>query len=157
MDATPLLTPELAEFLESGLPTTLATRDGELQPDGAWVWGTRVHGDRRRLTIYMAPESAAAMLRNLREHPEIAIVFDRPHDHRACQVKGLLESARTPGEDERAHVERQVEGVRVHLELVGIPRAMNAAWKIWPCAALDIVVTHLYEQTPGPGAGEPLR
>ena len=59
--------------------------------------------------------------------------------------------------DERAHVERQVEGVRVHLELVGIPRAMTAAWTIWPCAAIDIVVTHLYEQTPGPGAGEPLR
>jgi hypothetical protein len=157
VDPHPLLTPELAEFLESGLPSTMATRDDALQADGAWAWGVRVHPDRRRMTIYLRPESAEAMLANLRRHPEVALVIDRPLDHRACQVKGLFEASRMAGEEERPHVERQVEGVRTQLEVIGIPPAMTAAWSWWPCAALDIVMTHLFEQTPGPGAGEPLK
>lgn len=157
MNANTLISDELAAFLESGLPSTLASRDGDLQADGVWVWGARVHDDRRHLTIYLRPESAESMLQNFRAHPEVAVVFDRPHDHRACQVKGQFESIRSAADNERSHVEQQVEGVRAHLERVGIPRAMTAAWNSWPCTALDIVVTHLYEQTPGPGAGEPLK
>jgi hypothetical protein len=34
---------------------------------------------------------------------------------------------------------------------------MTAGWKFWPCVAIDLRVTELYEQTPGPGAGELLR
>ena len=146
-----------AKFLESGLSITVATRDGELQPDGAAAWAARVHPDRARLTVFLYDEAAREMLDNLESHPEIAVLFDQPTSHRACQVKGVYLSSRRARAAERALIERQVEGFVTELGAIGIPRAMTAAWKTWPCTALELRVTHLFEQTPGPGAGEPLR
>src|SRR5262245_13615998 len=97
------------------------------------------------------------MLRNLKSYPQIALDFDRPTSHRACQVKGLYVSSRRARAEERAEVERQLERFADDLEEIGIPRAMLSGWQAWPCTALEVRVTELFEQTPGPGAGEPLR
>ena len=157
MTARRLISDELADFLESGLSINVATRDDELQPEGAMAWAARVHDDRSHLTVFLHEKSGRAMLRNLKVHPEIAIVFDQPTSHRACQVKGRFVSTRRGKAAERAEVERQLDGFFMDLEAIGIPRAMAAAWKIWPCVAIEMRVTQLFEQTPGPGAGEPLR
>lgn len=152
-----MVSEELATFLESGLSITVATRDGEMQPDGALAWAARVHDDRTHLTLFLYEKAAKEMLRNLKAHPLIAIAFDRPTTHRACQVKGVYLSSRRARAAERAVVERQVEGFAADLEGIGIPRAMTAGWATWPCTAFEMRVTELYEQTPGPGAGEPLK
>ena len=144
-------------FLESGLSINVATRDEALQPDGAMAWAVRVHEDRLHMTVFLYAKSAPAMLRNLKVHPEIAVAFDRPTTHRACQVKGLVASTRRGKTTERAEVERQVDGFFTDLEAIGIPRAMVAGLKTWPCVAIALRVTQVFEQTPGPGAGEPLR
>lgn len=147
---------ELAEFLSSGLSIVVATRDAALQPDGVAACAARVHEDRDRLTVWFYEEAAEEMLRNLRQHPEIAIDFDLPTSHRACQVKGTFVGSRPAREDERAEVDRQLDAFADDLEKIGIPAAAFAGWKSWPCTAFEIRVTELFEQTPGPGAGEPL-
>lgn len=148
---------ELAQFLESGLGIAVATRDGELQPDSAWAWAARVGEDRRSLTVFMVDDAARQVLRNLEVHPEIALAFDAPTTHRACQVKGLYVASRPAEAAERALVERQADGLFDELEAIGIPRAMTVGWRTWPCTALEVRVGQLFEQTPGPGAGEPMR
>lgn len=155
--SAPLIADETARFIESGLSMTVATRDSALQADGAAVWAARVHADRARLTVFLYEEAALGMLRNLEAHPEIAVLFDQPTTHRACQVKGRYLGARRARPAERALVDRQVEGCAAELEAIGIPRAMMAGVKTWPCLAIELRVTDLFEQTPGPGAGEPLR
>jgi hypothetical protein len=152
----PLLSEALAGFLESGLSINVATRDRECQPDGALAWAVRVHDDRLHLTVFLYEKSAPAMLRNLSTHPEIALAFDQPTSHRACQIKGRFVSTRRGKRTERAEIQRQVDGFFTELEAIGIPRAMVAGRKIWPCVAIELRVTQLFEQTPGPGAGEPL-
>jgi hypothetical protein len=147
----------LATFLESGLSINVATRDGELQPDGEVAWAVRVHDDRVHLTVFLYEKAAPAMLRNLQRHPEIALALDQPTSHRACQVKGRFVSARRGRTTERAEVERQVNGFFTELEAIGIPPAMVTGFKTWPCVAIEVRVTQLFEQTPGPGTGEPLR
>jgi len=151
------ITVELAEFLQSGLAIVLATRDGDFQADGAVAWAAVVQEDRRRLRVFLHALAGKEMLRNLRSHPEIAVNFDKPTTHRACQVKGTFLSSRAARPSERAMVDRQVDGFASELEAIGIPRPMTAGWKTWPCSALEMTVTHVYEQTPGPGSGEPLR
>ena len=151
------ITNELAQFLESGLSIILATRDSELQPDGAAGCAVRVHEDGTGLTVFLNEDSAKHMLRNLKSHPEIAIDLDLPTTHRACQVKGVYVSSRRARAAERAEIDRQIASFAADLEAIGIPRAMFAELKTWPCTALEMRVTELYEQTPGPGAGEPLR
>lgn len=152
-----LISEELAAFLESGLAIVVATRDADLQPDGAAAWAARVHEDRNHLTLFFYEDAAAQMLRNLKDFPQIAIDFDRPTTHRACQVKGLLVSSRPATETERPEVERQIDAFSCDLEAIGIPRAMFAGWKTWPCTALEVRATAIFEQTPGPGTGERLQ
>src|SRR5688572_33193135 len=78
------------------------------------------------------------MLRNLTAHPEIAIAFDLPTSHRACQVKGHFVSTRPARPTERAEVERQVDSFLADMENIGIPRSMGAGFKIWPCTAIEL-------------------
>lgn len=147
---------ELARFLESGLAITVATRDGELQPDGAWAWAVRVEDGGATLTVFLYEKAAAAMRPNLDSHPEIAVVLDQPTSHRACQVKGNVVGYRAAEASERVLVERQVQGFRADLENIGIPAALTAGWSYWPAVALRVEVGHVFEQTPGPGTGGPL-
>jgi len=155
--AKSLISDELAAFIESGLSINVGTRDSEMEPDGVVAWAARVHDDRAQITIYLHNDAADAMLRNLRVHPEIAALFERPTSHRACQVKGRFLSARPAKASERAEVENQIGKFSTDLEAIGIPRAMSSGSQVWPCAAIQMRVSELFEQTPGPGAGKPLQ
>lgn len=148
---------ELKTFLESGLSIVVATRDGRLQPDGASGWAVSVDDSGDRLTLYLHPQAADEMLRNLERHPEIAVNFDLPTSHRACQVKGRFLAARKARKAEKPIVERQMDAFAADLVQIGVPRVMTGGWEIWPCVALEVEVTELYEQTPGPGTGGPLQ
>ena len=152
-----LLSDELAAFLESGLAIVVGIRDDSLRPDGAAAWAVRVHEDRVHMTLFMHVETAARLLPTLSACPQIAIALDLPTTHRACQVKGVVVSIRPAVEDERPEVERQLDAFNRDLEELGIPRAMFAGWKEWPCTAIVVRATELYEQTPGPGTGERLQ
>lgn len=156
MKKRPKISTELGEFLESGLSIVLATRDSGLRPDGAVAWATRVEQGGARLTVFLHEAAARAMLANLEQHPEIAIDFDRPTTHRACQVKGNFVAARPAGDDEHDVVLRQIELFATDLEVLGYPRTLSSAWQVWPCHALEVTVEQIFEQTPGPGSGEPL-
>jgi hypothetical protein len=148
---------EVAQFLESGLSINVATRDAELQPDGAIAWAAQVHADRRHLTIFLHKDAAKAMLRNLRQHPEIAVAFELPTTHRACQVKGRFVSTRSAKTSERDLVTRQLDMFSSDLEKIGIPRSMTSGLEVWPCTAIQFQITEIFQQTPGPGTGEPLQ
>lgn len=156
MIRTPKISPELGEFLESGLSIVVATRDGTLRPGGAVAWATRVEPGGARLTVFLHEDAARAMRANLESWPEIALDFDRPTSHRACQVKGRYVSTRAARTDEKDLVDRQVESFAADLELLGYPRTLAGAWTVWPCHALEVEVTQIFEQTPGPGTGEPM-
>lgn len=147
---------ELSVFLESGLSIVVATRDGELQPNGAVAWALSVHDDRAHVSVFLHPDAAKEMLENLGSYPQIALDLDLPTSHRACQLKGLFVSARKARAPERAEVERQLEAFSADLAAIGIPRALTAGWSSWPCTVLKVRVTDLFEQTPGPGAGDRL-
>ncbi len=151
-----VISEELASFLESGLSITAATRDADLRPDGARAFAVRVHEGREHLTAFFHAKAAPAILANLAACPLIALSIDRPSDNRACQIKGEFAGTRKGRAAERALVERQVDGFLGQLEAIGIPRAMTAGWRFWPCVAVDVRITHLFEATPGPGAGDPL-
>lgn len=147
---------EVAAFLESGLAMVVATRDGDLRPDGTSAWAVRVHDDGIHLTLFLYEEAAARAMRNLKDYPQIAIDLDHPATHRACQLKGQVLASRPARDDERTEIERQIEALSDVLEEIGIPRGTFGGWLQWPCVALEIRADALFEQTPGPGTGGPL-
>jgi len=157
MPQPPKISPELGEFMESGLAIVVGTRGEDLEPEGASALALRVEPDRTRLTVFLYEEAARALLKNLATWPEIAVQADLPTSHRACQAKGRFLGSRHATEEERPLVARQLEGFVMDLGKIGVPRRLTEGWNMWPCVALTMEVHELYEQTPGPGAGEPLR
>ena len=151
-----MLTEEVASFLASGLSLNVATASRELEPNGTRAFAAVVEPDREHVVVFVHASAAPGLVRDLAENPRIALTFGRPVDHRTCQLKGAFAGSRDATPTDREEVERQAEGFARSLELIGISRAAMAGWNPWPATALRFRATELYEQTPGPGAGEPL-
>lgn len=147
---------ELADFLRSGVSIHVATCDSGLTPAGMRVWALAIAADREHVEAFLYEPAAGPTLDNLRANGRMAIAVDRPSDSRACQIKGVFEGVRPCRDEERAEVTRQIEALFVDLEAIGVPREMFANWTFWPCLAVGMRVTDLFQQTPGPGAGERL-
>lgn len=147
---------DLAAFLEGEVGIHLGTCNASLEPNGVRAVAAAVEEDGTHLVVYVATVAAARVLPDLESGGQAAVSFGRPVDERACQVKGVFVSARDAGDDERPRVATQWASFQANLEQIGITRPTYAAWLTWPCRAIRLRVTALFEQTPGPGTGGPL-
>jgi hypothetical protein len=152
-----MLDEALATFLEEGLAIHIGTRDERLEPNGARVTAVKVLPDRRHLVAYVPEGFAPAILADLTSNGQAALCFARPVDEQAYQVKGVFVEQRPVTADDQPGILRQSEGMQRQLEMVGIPRVAYGKWKMWPCVAITIRITDVFNQTPGPGAGAPVK
>ena len=152
-----MLSEEVASFLTSGLSLNVATASRELEPNGTRAFAAVVEPDLAHVVVFVHASVAPSLVRDLAENPRIALTFGRPIDHRTCQIKGTFVGSREATADDVEEVARQAEGFARSLETIGISRDLMAGWSPWPAVALRFRATESYEQTPGPGAGEPLR
>ena len=84
----------------------------------------------------------------------MAISCTRPTDHVACQLKGRMRTIRPADRQDRKdsrHWHREFVG---ELVAIGVPAELGEAWITEPALAVDIDVTDVFHQTPGPGTGE---
>jgi hypothetical protein len=148
-----MISQQLAEFLQDGLSTHIASRNDRLEPHAARVTALIVDHEGRHLVAYVPTVGVEAVLEDLRANGQVAIVSARPPDERGCQVKGVFVAAWDALDPERDIVTVQWERFRNRLESIGLPRAATDGWRIWPCTAIQVRVQALFDQTPGPGAG----
>lgn len=146
----------LASLLEGLVAVHVATRDAALVPDEVMGAAALLEPDGRRLTVYLPVATSATSLANLRENGAIAVVLSEPLTHRTLQLKGRAGSIRPAREDEREAVERRAAGFDAQVVAIGLPPGAVRRRTRWPCHAVTFEVAELYEQTPGPRAGEPL-
>ena len=147
---------DLAAFFEQGLGIYIGTRNAALEPNGARAIAARVEQDGTRIVIYLASVAAVRILPDLEQNGLAAVTFGRPVDERACQVKGTFIEARPAGEDERPLIEAQWEGFTQQLAMIGVAREARSAWPTWPATAITLKPTSVFQQTPGPTAGQQL-
>jgi len=147
---------ELATFLEEGIAIHIGTRNRRLEPNGARVVAVRVEDEGRVIVAFVPALAAPQVMPDLESNGQAALVFARPPDERAVQVKGTFAGAcAAPGGDER-FVRDQWERWVVRMTTIGLPRELTEPWQIWPCVAVRLRVTALFDQTPGPRAGAAL-
>lgn len=151
-----MIGPDLGRFLEEGLAIHVGTRDTRLRPNGARAAAATVASGGRELIVYIPEVAARRLLPDLESNGHAAVVFCRPVDERACQVKGRFAGVRAATAGERALVAAQWDGFLVQLERIGIPRPISERWVTWPAVAVTLTVTELFDQTPGPRAGTSL-
>jgi hypothetical protein len=148
-----MLSRELADFLEEGLSTHIASRNARLEPSAARVAALVVDDDGRHVVAYVPTVGAELVLPDLGDNGQVAIVTARPPDERGCQVKGVVVGTWNATAPERDVVMRQWERFRDRLEMIGLPRVATDGWVTWPCTAIQVRVEAVFDQTPGPGAG----
>ena len=147
---------QLAAFLQDGVGIHLGTRNEQLEPNGARAIAAAVEDAGRQLVIYMADVAARRVLPDLKSNGQAAVVFARPSDERACQVKGTFVRKRRVTPDERMRAEAQWNAFLDNLEYIGIPRSSASTWTSAADVAIALKVTAIFEQTPGPDAGKAL-
>lgn len=151
-----MLDDSLVAFLEQGLAINVGTRNARLEASAAYVGAAIVDPDRHHLTVYVPTVAAGSILDDLQSNGQAAVVFARPEDDRACQVKGTFVSARPATDDEELLVRGQFEAFLRQLEIIGMPGESTRPWLVWPAIAVRLRVTALFDQTPGPKAGAAL-
>jgi hypothetical protein len=144
---------ELAGFLQEGIAIQLGTRNADLEPNGVRVVAATVEEDGTHLVAHVPTISVSHVLPDLESNGLAALVFARPPDERSCQVKGTFAGVRPSTEDERAVVQAQWDRWLDRLATIGLPRPAFEHWLTWPCVAIRVRVTAIFNQTPGPGAG----
>jgi hypothetical protein len=148
-----MIDPDLRAFLEGGLGIHIGSRTAKLEPNGARVTAVKVEEDGLHLRLYVAQVASVRVLPDLQANGAAAVMFARPTDDRACQIKGIFVSAQPAAEAERGFVHDQWDRFRANLETIGIPRTGSSGWITWPSVAIRIRATAIFQQTPGPDAG----
>ena len=146
----------LAEFLQSGLGIHVGTRNERLEPGGCRATAIRVEEDGRHVVVYVPKAASPRIFEDLRTNGHIAVSMARPADERAVQVKGLMLFSWEAKPEEEAFARVQWAGFLDQLEGIGLPGAATSSWQVFPCVAVRLKVTAVFNQTPGPDAGAPL-
>jgi hypothetical protein len=147
---------ELAAFLQEGIAIQIGTRNAALEPNGARVVAVAVEADGRHVTAYVHEAAVRNVLPDLESNGQAALVFARPPDERSCQVKAAFAGARPATDDERAAVQAQWGRWLDRLASIGVARPTVEPWPSWPCVAIRLRATAIFNQTPGPQAGAPI-
>ena len=156
MASPPSISAELRQFLESGVSILVGTRDTRLFPEAVRAVGARVEPGGREVTVLFPEAVGRASAENLRENGRIAVCFSRV-DHRSIQLKGRLVELREGDAADREVVERYRSAWAESLAFIGLPPRLTFRVSHWPCHAARFRVESIFVQTPGPGAGDPLR
>jgi hypothetical protein len=144
---------ELAAFLEEGIAIQIGTRNARLEPNGARVVAVRVVDAGTRIVAFMPERAAKVVTADLEDNGEATLVFARPPDERSCQVKGVFEGMAGAHRDDERFVRDQWQRWLERLTTIGLPLPTLQGWDVWPCLAVRVRVTALFNQTPGPNAG----
>jgi hypothetical protein len=151
-----MISKDLAAFLQEGIAIQIGTRNARFEPNGARVVAVRVGEDGGTIVAFVPEIAAPQVLPDLHANGQAALVFARPPDERACQVKGVFVEARDARAEDKTFVLDQWERWVVRLTSIGLPRETTERWQTWPCVAVTLRVTALFDQTPGPRAGAAL-
>lgn len=150
----PPLPDELVALAQQGVSLLVGTCSPDLVPESVRAAGLRVWPGACQLTVLMPKATADVAIANLRANARLAVTIAEIETHRTVQVKGRVLAIRDGDEAERALSSRYSTLLRASFGWVGIPEGITRGLATWPAWAVDLDITHVYMQTPGPVAGQ---
>ena len=147
---------EVIALLRGGLSLLVASSGPELRPACTRGVGLRFWPDRQHATLFLALATAKPVSDQLLVRPQVAFVVSRPSDYRTVQMKGTVIAVRDALDADRTFVTECVTAFADLVDGLGVPRQIALRIAHWPCVALDVRVSEIFMQTPGPGAGASL-
>jgi hypothetical protein len=136
-----------------GTTIIVATTDGAGVPACCRAVGLAAIGP-LRVVVYLPVATAAQTVANIATTGRAAVVSSFQIDHCTIQLKGRTRAVRIAREDERGAVEQWAGKFAATVTSLGVPRNAALSLTRWPAFALEIDVESVFDQTPGPRAGE---
>ena len=112
---------------------------------------------RRHADRLPARSHLRARARQPRDNGRIAVTVTRAIDHRSLQMKGgVIEVRPVASDEERVEIARYLDLLAADWGDVGVPRQATSSMDRWPALTVTLRCEALFEQTPGPDAGQRL-
>lgn len=157
--SSPLLSADVADFIQSGLSITVAARGERLVPSIARAVACRVDAARRQVTVLLFSDAAGPLLRDIASNGRVAVCFSKPSTDRTLQLKGLDAITVPAGAQDLALAREGLDRFGAEIAKIGWSAEFADAlcWRA-PAHLLGIRFTpeSAFDQTPGPGAGKAL-
>ncbi|HEY0142852.1 MAG TPA: hypothetical protein VGF48_18270 [Thermoanaerobaculia bacterium] len=109
------------------------------------------------VTVYLPVATSQETLANVATTRRVAILCTNPLDHLSIQMKGLSRGVRVANDSELTLVKERLEQWADALDTIGVPRRVTRGTAHWPAFAIDVSVEEVFDQTPGPKAGNALK
>lgn len=157
-DAPHLLSEGNAAFVQRFTSMNVAGRDAQNRPALARGLGIRVSPDRRTLTVFLSETHSSRVLKCLHENGAIAVAVTRPKTHQTLQFKGQVREIGPLSDEDRREMTAYQESFVAELAQLGysaeFSRQLLAGSE--SAVAVGFEPAAMFDQTPGPKAGEKL-
>jgi hypothetical protein len=157
MSALSHLSADLVAMIARGVSVNVASRDERLRPSAMRAMGSSVDVAAGTVTVYLARRQAAQLLRDIEATGRIAAIVSEPATHVTVQLKASSASLRPAAEADRPALERYLLSMEHEIRLVGHPETVTRAmlaWRLDDLVAVTFAPEQVFEQTPGPKAGQ---
>jgi len=148
---------KLRKFMDGGISVVVGTVDAEGVPTCCRGIAIRTRDDFDTVTVFVPSATAQETVANLATTRRIAVSCTEPLSHESIQIKGLTRGVKLAPSDDRQFVAQRLEAFADTLDSFGLPRTITRAIAHWPAFAIEVSVEQIFDQTPGPKAGEELR
>lgn len=110
-----------------------------------------------RITVYVPMATSSDLVAGVAATKRLTVVATYPADHFSLQLKGTAAGVRLAADAERELVSDRLDGFAESLHAIGVPMRVTRSMTHWPAFAIDLDVEEIFDQTPGPKAGMPIR
>jgi hypothetical protein len=112
--------------------------------------------DFETVTVYVPAATGQETVANVATTRRVAISCSHPLSHESMQIKGLTRGVRLAPASDEAFVRQRFEEFGSVLDQIGLAPSVWHTVAQWPAFAIDVSVEQVFDQTPGPRAGEPV-
>jgi hypothetical protein len=147
----------LQRLVGPGLSFLVGTVGADGAPSCCRATAVVANPDLSTLSVYLPVNTAQQTVANVATTRRIAVVSTHPIDHDSLQVKGTARAVRLARTDEAPLVLSYVESFADNVEKVGVPRTLTRSVAHWPAFVIEVDVHEIFDQTPGPRAGNAIR
>lgn len=151
------LNPAQAELLNTRCDVVIGSCSAARLPSVCWGMGGRVHGDRRRVTVWLRKDQAGPLLDDVAATGAISAVFNVPVTLETLQLKGRDASIRAADGADAEWLHGYIGRLVREIALVQFDeRFARAAFEqdIASLIAIEFTIAAIFMQTPGPQAGQ---
>jgi len=147
----------LRKCVQSGLSIIVGTADAEHVPSCCRGLALKTSDDFETVTVYLPAATSHETMANIATTRRLAVLCSEVSTHETTQIKGVTRGVRLAPSADEVFVRERLEAFAESLASLGLPRHVTRSLAHWPAFAVDLTVEEVFDQTPGPNAGNPLK